>query len=800
MNVFEKVMSKVVALAQATGGQVDGNKEVSDEMKATAHEVAEESIVMLKNDGALPLQSDDVVAVFGRVQYDWFYVGYGSGGDVKPPYKVNLIEGLQNYGVKVDAPLQKLYSKWCAQNKPYEGFWGHWPFHFDEMPLTDKVVSEAKSRANKAVVVIGRSAGEDREQKLKKGSFYITVEEKRMLEVVTKHFRKTIVVIDNGNAMDLSFIDEFGDKISSVLYVWNGGMESGNAVASVLSGKVCPSGRLPVTIAKRYQDYPSSKNFGGKKYNNYSEDIYVGYRYFETFDKNATRYPFGFGLSFTTFEESGTLQKDKDGYYLSVSVKNTGKVSGKNTVAVYVSAPQGGIGKPEKVLVGFYKTKCLNPLETEEFEMRILPENFTSFDETGETGYKSSYVLECGEYKVYLGANVRESKFIGAFNIDEPVFKTVNAICPVQHAFDVMYPKAFKNGEYVKGFKPVYKAKNKRKERIFDNMPAPLEKKGSVTFSEVKEGKRSLDDFVAQLSLSELEMLTHGDYKMNSPLGANGNAGVFGGISESLRKSGVPAVVTTDGPSGIRLMTYASLLPCGTAIASTFNLSLVQKMYNLVANEMIEKGSDVLLAPGMNIHRDPLCGRNFEYFSEDPYLSGFMASAVVKGLQEKGVSACPKHFACNNQEVKRRKNDSRVSERALREIYLRGFEICVKTANPQMIMTSYNKINGVHSCYNFDLCTEVLRREWGFTGAVTTDWWNVKKSDPDFKNVFNNAYRVRAGNDVLMPGGTRMKGKYDNSAEQSVKDDGLRREELENCARHVLAMMLAVTKIREKIK
>lgn len=202
----------------------------------------------------------------------------------------------------------------------------------------------------------------------------------------------------------------------------------------------------------------------------------------------------------------------------------------------------------------------------------------------------------------------------------------------------------------------------------------------------------------------------------------------------------------------------------------------------------------------MNIHRDPLCGRNFEYFSEDPVLSGYMASAVVKGLQSKGVSACPKHFACNNQETKRKKNDSRVSERALREIYLKGFEICVKTADPKMIMTSYNKINGVYSCYNFDLCTEVLRNEWGFTGAVTTDWWNVPENDPDNARVRNNAYRVRAGNDVLMPGGTHVKGKYDNSAEQSVNDGALLREELENAARHVMTMMLDVPSVRRKIQ
>lgn len=800
MSIGTKILNKIVSLAQATGGQVEGNKDVTDEMKNLARTTAEEGVVMLKNDGALPLSENDVVAVFGRVQNDWFYVGYGSGGDVKPPYKVNLIKGLENEGVKIDETLKKIYADWSVKNAPYEGFWGHWPFHFDEMPLSDKVVGEAAKRANKAIVVIGRAAGEDREQKLEKGSFYLTDEEKKMLSVVTKNFNSTILIIDNGNIMDLSFIDAYGSALSAALYVWNGGMESGNAVARVLSGKVNPSGRLPDTIAKRYNDYPSAKNFGGKKYNNYQEDVYVGYRFFETFDKTAVRYPFGFGLSYTTFEETGALKKDEQGFFVDVSVKNTGDVPGKNVVAVYVSAPQGELGKPEKILVGFHKTKELETGETEEFIIRIPLENITSFDETGCTGYKSSYVVECGEYKVFLGANVRESKLIGAFYINEPVFTTVNAICPVQHDFNVIYPKYFKRVKYIMGEKPVHKAKFERAERIIANIPALSEKKGDVDFFEVQGGKCSLDEFIACLSISELEMLTHGDYKMNSPLGVKGNAGVFGGISESLREKGVPAVVTTDGPSGIRLMTYASLLPCGTALASTFNKDLVEKLYGAVAEEMLKKGSDVLLAPGMNIHRDPLCGRNFEYFSEDPVLSGNMASAVVKGLQSKGVSACPKHFACNNQETKRKKNDSRVSERALREIYLKGFEICVKTADPKMIMTSYNKVNGVYSCYNFDLCTEVLRNEWGFTGAVTTDWWNVPENDPDNARVRNNAYRVRAGNDVLMPGGTHVKGKYDNSAEQSVNDGALRREELENAARHVLSIMLDVPSVRRKIK
>ena len=280
-----------------------------------------------------------------------------------------------------------------------------------------------------------------------------------------------------------------------------------------------------------------------------------------------------------------------------------------------------------------------------------------------------------------------------------------------------------------------------------------------------------------------------------------------------VERLGIPSVKMTDGPHGTREeieggsitnvmkdSVPSTCFPSLVVYGSSWDRNLAYECAKAIGQEAATQGVCTVLGPGTNIKRSPLCGRNFEYFSEDPVLSGYMASAVVKGLQNKGVSACPKHFACNNQETKRKKNDSRVSERALREIYLKGFEICVKTADPKMIMTSYNKVNGVYSCYNFDLCTEVLRNEWGFTGAVTTDWWNVPENDPDNARVKNNAYRVRAGNDVLMPGGTPVKGKCDNSAEQSVNDGALRREELENAARHVLSMMLDVPSVRRKIK
>ena len=320
------------------------------------------------------------------------------------------------------------------------------------------------------------------------------------------------------------------------------------------------------------------------------------------------------------------------------------------------------------------------------------------------------------------------------------------------------------------------------------------------TFEDVKAGKVPLRAFVAQLSFDELEAVSRGDYKMNSPLGPEGNAGAFGGVLPSLNKKGVPPVITTDGPSGIRLKRASSLIPIGTLLACTFDEALVSEVYAGVGEEMRERGSDVLLAPGMNIQRSPLCGRNFEYYSEDPVLSGKIAAAAVKGIQSAGVSACPKHFACNNQEFNRNNHDARVSERALREIYLKGFEICVREANPHCIMTSYNKINGVWAHYHFELVRGILRGEWGFGGCVMTDWWMKSARCPEYPKLKDNAYRIRAGVNVLMPGGDYIgKRKPDGTVRAALKKDGLTMAELRRNAEEVLSFVLhSSAELREK--
>ena len=801
---ISKFVNLFLSLAQSTGGKVDETKTSTEEMSRLARMTAGEGIVLLKNDGVLPFKAEDTVSVFGRVQNDYFYVGYGSGGDVKPPYRVSLMEGLRNSGkVGINENLADIYTKWSANNVPDEGFWGHWPMNFPEMPIDDDTISEARKASNIALVVIGRAAGEDREQKLKKGSFLLTDDERELLDKVTDKFDKVVVLLDTGNVIDMSWTEEYGNKLSAILIAWQGGMESGNAVADVLTGVVNPSGRLTDTIARHYSDYPSSNDFGNKQYNNYTEDVYVGYRYFSTFDNDAVLYPFGYGLSYTDFNIDGKVGFDGCLATIDITVENTGNVSGKEVVQVYVEAPQGKLGKPLRSMVTFDKTDLIESGQKQQLSLRFDLEDLMSYDDKGHTGFRNCYVVEAGEYKVYLGANVRDAKEIGSFVVDSTYVHETEESCPVriEHQFDVLYPK-FQDGTYHKAYRPVAVESRCLKDRIVNNLPEEIEQKVdfNMDFCDVKDGILSMDRFIGSLSDKELELLTHGHYKMNSPLGASGNAGAFGGISGGLRSRHIPPVITTDGPSGIRLLTRTSLLPCGTALASTWNEKLVEELYGELSKEMLDRGSEVLLAPGMNIHRDPLCGRNFEYLSEDPVLTGYMASAIVKGIQSNGGSACPKHFACNSQETNRNHNDSRVSERALREIYLKAFKIVIDEANPRLIMVSYNRINSVLNSNNYDLTTTILRGEWGYEGLVTTDWWMVNEESPEFEGVKANAYRVRSQVDVFMPGGDRVSGRGDKSILTALKKGNLTRGELQRSARNVLNFILNTPVLNAKVK
>ena len=758
------------------------------ELTAAARNMAAEGIVLLKNEAnTLPIRPEDTVAVFGRCAIDYFTVGYGSGGDVIAPYRASLMDGLRQRGVRLNEHLAKRYAAWCGdpRNVPDEGYWGNWPMCHPEMPLTEQIVRDAAETSTLALVVIGRAAGEDRENLLKPGSYYLTEREETMLRLVCRHFSRVCVILDCGNVMDMAWSQDYG---SALVLAWQGGMESGYALADILTGRTCPSGRLTDTIAIRYEDHPTCADFGGRDHNCYTEDIYVGYRYFETFCPENVLYPFGFGLSYTTFSMTATATRQDTVITADITVTNTGDVPGKEVAQLYLTLPQGTLGNPAQVMVAFGKTDTLAPGQTVTLKLTFDLRDFAPFDDTGSTGFPHAQVLEAGNYAVSLGNHVQHTETILEFTVDEtrPVRQLSEAAAPVT-AFDRLINRA---GVPAREAVPLANADLKQK--ILSSLPHPLTPDGDThAFADLLAGRCTPETFVAQLSVTELDDLTHGQGKMNSCYGIAGNAGAFGGVTDSLRQRGIPAAITTDGPSGIRIRRTVALLPCGTALASSFNPQGVEDLYALISREMEHWGSDMLLAPGMNIHRNPLCGRNFEYFSEDPLLTGKIGAAAIRGIQSTGRSACPKHFACNNQERNRNRHDSRLSQRALREIYLRGFEIAVKESDPWAIMTSYNKINGVWAHYHYDLATQILRQEWGFRGLVITDWWMQPASSPEFPQLRDDAYRIRAQVDVLMPGELKRAGKEVRAIPGALESpDGLTLGELQRSALQVIRFLL----------
>ena len=506
-----------------------------------------ESCVLLKNDGALPLNREQEVAVFGRCQLDWFYVGYGSGGDVHPVWRVNLMEGLRNAGQPVNASLAKRYTAWVKENPADHGWWGHWPFSHPEMPLEEAVVKAAAMTAKTALVVIGRAAGEDRENTLEKGSYYLTEDERCMLDLVTDSFSRVAVLLNVGSIMDMAWVEDYGERVSAVLYVWQGGMESGNAAADILCGKVSPSGRLSDTIARYYVDYPSSKNFGGKDYNNYAEGIFVGYRHFDRFAQKSVLFPFGFGLSYTSFKTaaedfahaSGTLT-------VTAKVTNTGAYPGKEVVQLWCATPTGALDKPKRVLCTFAKTRELYPGESETVTLRCTDQDFASYDEG-----RHAFVLESGQYRFTIS-----EQEIGAFRVSED--------------------------KIVASCRPLKLTSDKLRQVILTELPAPVKAMpASGTLDDVAAGRLSLDAFVAGLSPEELEALTRGEGMMNVPGGVAGNAGGFGGVTERLRQKGMDELITADGPAGLRLQKYCSLMPIGTALACTWNTQRVEALHIL---------------------------------------------------------------------------------------------------------------------------------------------------------------------------------------------------------------------------
>ncbi|WP_315794217.1 glycoside hydrolase family 3 C-terminal domain-containing protein [Paenibacillus sp. BIC5C1] len=778
--------------------------------------VAAEGAVLLKNEGqALPIQKDENVSVFGRIQVNYYRSGTGSGGSVHVAYTTNLLDGLRSKkGLTVNEELAAVYEKWIEENPFDDGgkVWAAEPWNQKEMPLTDEVVSQARSKSSKAIVVIGRTAGEDQDNVDAPGSYRLTEDEKAMLKQVTNHFEQTIVVLNVSNIMDMSWLNDesYVHPIQSVIYSWHGGMEGGNAIADVLAGDVTPSGKLTDTIAYSIEDYPSTSNYGNEFKNLYQEDIYVGYRYFETFRPEKVQFEFGYGLSYTTFttkaEDAKLIsQNGENSIKVNVTVTNTGTTyAGKEVVQIYYEAPQGQLGKPAKALVAFGKTNLLQPGESQRLTVSFPVDSMASYDDAGVTGHASAYVLEAGTYRLYVGTSVKNVEHVSIDGQDGYVVETIQLVEQLQEAmaptesFTRMKPGARKDdGSYELIFADVPTRQVSMAERIEQSLPQTLEQTGNQGYKlrDVKDGKVSLETFIAQLSDQDLAAIVRGE-GMSSPLVTSGTASAFGGVSDSLFNYGIPVACTADGPSGIRMDSgeKATQVSIGTLLAATWNAELVEELYVMEGQELLRNQVDALLGPGLNIRRSPMNGRNFEYFSEDPLISGVFAAACTKGIMKGGSNATLKHFACNNQEKHRSKVDAVVSERALREIYLKGFEIAVKEGGANSIMTSYNPINGHWAASNYDLNTTILRGEWGFQGIVMTDWWaimndGVEGGPADRKNT---NWMVRAQNDLYMvvPNyGAEINGWDDNTIE-SLENGTLTRGELQRSAMNICEFIM----------
>ncbi len=814
-------------------GQIDWKR-----YAATARKAAAEGAVLLRNEKrTLPFQRGERIAVFGRIQTHYYKSGTGSGGLVNAPYVVGILEALENCGsVVVNSKVREVYRSWEESHPFVAGKeWATDPWSQEEMELEESLVEEAAAESDAALVILGRTAGEDRDNSALPGSYLLTDLEYEMLRKVCRAFEKVAVVLNVGNIIDMKWVEEL--KPSAVLYAWQGGQEGGNAVADVLTGAVNPCGHLPDSIAYTIQDYPSANNFGDPRRAMYQEDIYVGYRYFQTFAPEKVLYPFGFGLSYTSFQTRLEKAAFEDGsLHLDVEVKNVGETAGKEVVQIYLEKPQGTLGQPKRVLVGFEKTASLEPGESQVISLEISSVDMASYDDGANVGcgrrdasaadvscnrrdasaadvscnrrdvgaadvnrgcllpgHPYSWVMEAGEYGVCLGENVRDAKPVFSFSLQDALVieQCGQALAPVE---------AFQRLRNVGG-KPVYEPVPIRGYSLAERMLTdPVRKRPASDFvytgdlgyrlEDVGKGKVSMEAFLAQLTDEDLSHLAKGE-GMNSPKVTPGTASACGGLTERLKAFGIPALCCADGPSGIRMDcgTQAFSLPNGTCLAGTFDKRLNEELFSWVGLELRRNRVDILLGPGMNLHRNPLNGRNFEYFSEDPLLTGRMAAAQLCGLAARGVTGSIKHFAGNNQEFGRFTLDSQVSERALRELYLKSFEIAVKEGHAFSIMTTYGAINGIWTAGNYDLVTQILRKEWGYDGMVMTDWWaGVNEEGEEPVRGGNLHAMVRAQNDLFMVVPDTVK--YEDDILESLKKGLITRGELLRNAANICGVIL----------
>lgn len=771
---------------------------------------AKEGMVLLKNSrNVLPLGKGSKVALFGKGSFDYVKGGGGSG-DVTVEYITNLYDGMK--ALKEQVGIFEELSDFYCQNVKHQYASGAVPGMTIEPAVPEDLLKKARIYTDTAVITICRFSGEGWDRKsvadkknknlwelaetltkkagelFENGDFYLTQAESDMVNRVKEHFPKVIVVMNVGGMVDTGWFAK-DDKIQSVLMAWQGGMEGGLAAAELLCGIGNPSGKLSDTLAGRLEDYPSTYNFHeSEAYVDYTEDIYVGYRYFETIPgaSDKVNYPFGFGLSYTSFHWSVISAKEQNGLIqVQVNVTNTGCFEGKEVIQIYAGAPQGLLGKPAKSLVAFRKTRLLKVGETQALSLEFTTDAIAFYDDLGKV-QKSAYILEAGDYVFFVGTSVRNVEKLGyVYTVpqDRVVKQLSEKIAPTSLKERMLADGSFEQLPQKEVNDPDACGLEKMAEEMAEgNLPevrarqschfrkGPF-KEGIRTFYEVAEGRMTADEFLAQMTDEEVAHL----------LGGQPNTGVANTFGYgNMPEYGIPNVMTADGPAGLRIAPQCGInttaWPCATLIACTWDRDVAYAIGEAGAKEVRENNIAVWLTPAINIHRSPLCGRNFEYYSEDPFLTGKMAAAMVKGIQSQHIGATVKHFALNNKETNRKNSDSRVSERAAREIYLKAFEIVVKEAAPWSIMSSYNIINGHRASENRELLEDILRGEWGWKGMVTTDWWTCGEHYKE----------TNAGNDVKMGCG------YPERLLEAKAAGLISRKEMDVCAKRILELILKV--------
>lgn len=788
-------------------------------------EAAKEGMVLLKNNGALlPLKAGTTAALFGKGTFDYVKGGGGSG-DVTVPYVKNLYDGLREHPelITVDEKLAAYYRDYVEKCYAEGGIPGMIP----EAKLPEELLREAAAVCDTAVISFSRFSGEGWDRKSELGApgenacddkalmelqntifarsdFYLTPGEEELLQKVTAAFDRVVVVMNVGGMVATDWFAH-NDKISSVLMAWQGGMEGGPAAAELLLGLGNPSGKLADTFAEKLEDYPSTEGFHeSADHVDYREDIYVGYRYFETLPGAAEKvvYPFGYGLSYTTFSVTqvqadliqgepdpaaetaeGPCAESGDEIRISLCVTNTGAFAGKEVVQLYAGAPQGLLGKPARELKAYQKTRLLQPGESQQITLIVKAAELASYDDLGRV-CKSAWVLERGSYAFYLGTDVRSAKeldFHYEVPADRVVKRLVSRMAPTQLECRLRSDGTYENLHLGEPNDPdadgLERLSFEETEGCTPQVrPQPHgytawtgKGNGLPQLLDVAEGRMSLEGFIAAMTDEQLAALIGGQPNV-------GVANTFG--YGNLPEYGVPNIMTADGPAGLRILPEVGVkttaFPCATLLACTWNPQTTYAVGRAGAEEVKENNVGVWLTPAVNIHRSPLCGRNFEYYSEDPYLAGKQAAGMVQGIQSCRVAATVKHFALNNKETNRKNSDSRASERAIREIYLKQFEIIIKEANPWSVMSSYNIINGHRASENKDLLVGILRDEWEYDGMVTTDWWTLGEHYKE----------CAAGNDMKMGCG------FPERVMEALEKGLVTRNQMETAAKHILTLIL----------